>query len=117
MRYSRLAVALVVAGLVALGLSFMGRPGAAATAGAPVAAPEALAKQGLALYRAKGCATCHDHQLNGAPNLAVYAVDPDFVRTWLHDPSAVRPDTLMPTLRLSEAEIEALIAFLLDRNQ
>jgi mono/diheme cytochrome c family protein len=117
MKPSRLAIALVVAGLVALGLSFVGRPGAAATAGAPVVAPEALAEQGRALYRAKGCATCHDHQLNGAPNLAVYAIDPDFVRTWLRDPSAVRPDTLMPTLRLSEAEIDALIAFLVDDSQ
>lgn len=112
MRQSRLAVAILVAGLVVLGLSFVGRPGAAVTAEAPDSPNETLVEEGLALFRAEGCATCHDHQLNGAPNLAVYEVEPVFVRTWLRDPSAVRPGTFMPTLRLSETEIDALIAYL-----
>lgn len=112
MRRSRLAVVLLVAGLVVLGLSFVGRPGTAVTAEAPDSPNEALVQEGLALFRAKGCAACHDHQLNGAPNLAVYQVDPVFVRTWLRDPSAVRPGTNMPTLNLSEREIETLIVYL-----
>jgi hypothetical protein len=37
---------------------------------------------------------------------------PDFLRSWLKDPRAVRPNTQMPDLGLKQAEIEALIAFL-----
>jgi len=48
----------------------------------------------------------------GAPDLTHYQPDPDFVRRWLRDPSAVRPGSNMPNLRLSDDEIEALLAFL-----
>jgi cytochrome c1 len=48
----------------------------------------------------------------GAPDLTHYRPNPAFVRQWLRDPSAVRPGTDMPNLRLSDEEIEALLAFL-----
>jgi cytochrome c1 len=47
-----------------------------------------------------------------APDLTHYQPDPAFVRTWLKDPQAVRPNTAMPNLGLTETEIEALLAFL-----
>lgn len=77
---------------------------------------------GRTLFMIKGCATCHRHDglglaqtwaaNTGAPDLTHYEPDPDFVRRWLRDPSAVRPGTLMPNLNLDEDEIEALITFL-----
>ena len=48
----------------------------------------------------------------GAPDLTHYQPDADFIRTWLKDPQALRPGTMMPNLRLKESEIEALLAFL-----
>jgi cytochrome c2 len=90
--------------------------------------PPDLVAEGRALFRAKGCTTCHRHDAVlqvpsdsmagailgdiGAPNLTDYQPDPDFLRTWLKDPAAVRPGTWMPNLELKEWEIEALIAFL-----
>ena len=87
-----------------------------------------LVAEGRALFRAKGCLTCHRHDAvaqvsadamtiavwgdTGAPNLTNYQPDPDFLRSWLKDPAAVRPGTRMPNLELKEGEIEALIAFL-----
>ena len=133
----RLPVALLVVALGLLALSFVVRPpGGAAIAGprGPMATPTPPpdpAEQGRALFQAKGCATCHRHaglnigrvavtdtvdldlgQALGAPDLTHYTPDPDFVRRWLRDPSAVRPDTAMPNLRLSDDEIEGLLAFL-----
>ena len=101
----------------------------------PTAAPtRSPAEVGRALFGLKGCAACHRHDgleaerlthdgqvvpvnqsmvgANGAPNLTHYQPDPDFVRTWLKDPKAIRPNTLMPDLGLKEHEIEALLAFL-----
>ncbi len=46
------------------------------------------------------------------PNLTSYQPEPVFTQRWLRDPQAVRPDTRMPDLELSDAEIEALITFL-----
>lgn len=91
--------------------SFLGGTALKVTPSSPrmQAAP---ATTGQALFVAKGCASCHDRGLNGAPNLTVYKPDAAFLRRWLADPAAVRPDTLMPDLPLSDAEIDALIAYL-----
>lgn len=75
---------------------------------------------GRALFLAKGCTACHmhsdiSHSVPGpviGPNLTNYQVDPNFVRQWLHDPQSIRPNTQMPNLGLSEADIDALIIFL-----
>jgi mono/diheme cytochrome c family protein len=88
----------------------------------PARTPEDQIAYGAALFVAKGCAVCHAHSradfdpfstINSGPDLGPYTSDPDFLRAWLHDPSAVEPNTAMPTLGLDDAEIEALIAFLL----
>lgn len=122
------AVALLVLSLVDWG----GAAGATAPATLPPATPsQTPAEVGRALFQAKGCTSCHRHDGVavarvaaggaddapalaglGAPDLTHYQPDPNFVRRWLHDPRAVRPGTAMPNLRLSDADIEALLAFL-----
>lgn len=81
-----------------------------------------LAEHGRTLFMLKGCASCHTYvpitgdRLSVGPNLTHYVPDSEFVRSWLRDPAAVRPETRMPDLDLSEEEIDALIAFLLFGN-
>ena len=130
---SKLPVALLVIALLLLALSFVarwpaGEVGQRVAAPTPTSAPAAL---GRALFQAKGCTTCHQLEglaigriegdspfdldlgtVMGVPDLTHYRPDPTFVRPWLRDPSAVRPGTDMPNLRLSDEEIEALLAFL-----
>jgi cytochrome c oxidase subunit 2 len=94
--------------------------------------PATSADAGRTLFLTKGCSSCHQHEgLNlarvsavggqtvaeilgelGAPDLTHYQPNPDFVREWLQDPAAIRPNTAMPDLGLTEDEIEALLAFL-----
>ena len=81
---------------------------------------------GQALFVAKGCVTCHanrrieqryvDIQVDFGPDLTQFSAAPEYLRVWLKDPAAVRPDTEMPGLELDEGEIEALIAFLNDAS-
>ena len=120
----KLSIALAAAGLALVVLSAL--PGAAAptqavaTSVPPAAVETADAAYGKALFLAKGCATCHHHGAvagSGAfaeemPDLTTYRWNADYLRSWLKDPSAVKPGTYMPTLGLKQDEIEALIAFL-----
>jgi len=112
----RLRIAAVVLGLVLVlgGLSWVMR------------LPDVLAAQsvdevayGQALFAAKGCATCHLHSAltniwstESGPNLSNYTNTPEYLRTWLKDPQAIKPNTQMPNLALKAHEIEALAAFL-----
>lgn len=83
--------------------------------------PTASAEMGQILFQAKGCVSCHQHdkvnyqgtRTNIGPNLTQRDVSAEFLRIWLHNPADVRPETFMPNLGLSDAEIESLIAFLL----
>jgi cytochrome c2 len=87
--------------------------------------PAQLAALGKDLFVAKGCWTCHSHQAisrsgqfsdaNGAvsaPSLTTPKFDATYLRVWLKDPKAVKPNTAMPNLNLKKTEIEALTAFL-----
>jgi cytochrome c2 len=116
------AVALALTALAAGGVAAFAWPNVPQTAvpepqPASIAAP---AEMGEILFVAKGCIICHQHadittaQNVGpvGPNLTNYVAGPDFLRLWLADPSAVRPNTRMPNLALQADEIEALIAFL-----
>ncbi|GAC1547286.1 MAG: hypothetical protein NVS2B7_22930 [Herpetosiphon sp.] len=95
--------------------------GRTATAGPPPA-PTALppsAEAGAILFRDKGCVTCHRASIEGTsgmvpigPDLTAYTNEPAMLRRWLADPPAVKPNTAMPNLHLSSAEIDDLIAFL-----
>lgn len=129
----RQGVALGILILAALPLAvFLGPSlisGAADSAQKPTQAaatdPDPDAEYGRALFIAKGCPGCHQHSRVSlsvpgpviGPNLTDYHADASFVRSWLRDPQAVRPDTSMPDLDLSETEIEALIAFLNKNTQ
>ena len=94
-------------------------------AAVPIAAPttEPSLPDGAALFVAKGCSSCHQHEdfndeaidifWGEAPDLSNYQGTAEFLRSWLKDPSAVRAGAKMPNLYLRETEIEALITFLL----
>ena len=101
---------LLLAGVAEVAMQRTGQPGA-----------ETTIKHGEALFRTKGCMTCHAHsgfeqppdwEASFGPDLTAYRNDPAFLRRWLAEPSAVRADTRMPDLELAAPEIEALIAFL-----
>ena len=89
----------------------------ATTQGVPATTPGGAAL-GKTLFVAKGCVNCHAHRdFTAAPEsfgpvLSNYQPNAEYVRRWLRDPAAIKPATQMPNLRLSEAEIEALIAYL-----
>ncbi len=88
------------------------------------AVPVDQAALGKALFSAKGCVMCHQHaEVNKgqnvfwfgdtpAPDLTVNKFSADYLRSWLKDPAAIKPNTPMPSLNLQPDEIEALIAFL-----
>lgn len=88
----------------------------------PVAKDKLLAlggaKAGEALITAYECFACH--KVAGQPGRAIYPDlttlkqrrDPDWEKTWLKDPAAVKPGTFMPNFRLSAEEIEAIVAYL-----
>ncbi len=85
-----------------------------------IAAAQPLANHGSELFVAKGCASCHVHSAvtvawnaEVGPELSDYDKSATELRRWLADPAAVKPNTQMPNLQLSAAEIDALAAFLL----
>ena len=119
-------------GLVLVGLA-LGGTGVAVAANAP--APETVPltspptpspARGADLFLAKGCIVCHTHeavadrysgpQTNVGPELTDLALPADYLHTWLRDPAAVKPNTEMPNLELGEAEIESLVAFLMESD-
>lgn len=107
--------------LFALGLLLVAacavRPEAAAPT--PIPTPTAV-ERGQALFVNKGCVTCHENAAVGyegtiigvGPNLTTYTASEEFLKTWLKDPRALRPRTEMPNLKLTEIEINDLIAFI-----
>ena len=81
---------------------------------------------GQQLFVAKGCITCHMNakvpnssdywtiNMEGATNtnLTNFSASPEILRIRLKNPQDAKSDTQMPNLGLSDAEIEALIAFI-----
>jgi mono/diheme cytochrome c family protein len=120
-RRRRLGLALGLMGALLLLPAFVSLPAPAqpATAAVPTETRSA-AEIGADLFQSKGCIACHQHDAIAVveegghigPNLSHYQPDPPFVRAWLRDPAAVRPETQMPNLGLNDEEIEALLAFL-----
>jgi cytochrome c oxidase subunit 2 len=93
----------------------------------PTPAPNTAAATGLNLFQTAGCAGCHT--VNGisagavGPNLThlesrdvfaggIFALTTNNLRTWLRNPPAVKPGSVMPNLHLSEEAITSLIAYL-----
>lgn len=103
-----------------LGWLSMGTPLPSAVAAQPIA----TVAYGQALFVAKGCNTCHLHadalntwSTESGPNLTNYQKNADYLRVWLKDPQATKPNTEMPNLMLKENEIEMLAAFLTQGQQ
>lgn len=88
------------------------------------------AGDGKKLFVAKGCTACHvapgipEAVGTIGPSLAGVAGRPTIaggklqtnaenIKTWLKDPPAVKSDTQMPSLALTDAEIEALTQLML----
>jgi len=129
-RRSRFAMALTVVCLLVGIWSFVVAPTipkveaqSQSSSDAEIEVPSVLqAEVGQQLFVAKGCVTCHVNNklelvsasgiVGGAPDLTNYSASPDALRSWLKDPVSVKPTTWMPNLHLSDAEIEALIAFI-----
>jgi len=127
---TKLSVVLAIIGLALLLVSSLPAPSAISVAQAPpTAAPPADAAgaasetevaYGKALFLAKGCVSCHHHAAiagsgafsEGNPDLTTFRWSAEYLRTWLQNPAAVKPNTYMPNLGLKRDEIEALIAFL-----
>ncbi len=130
-RKSRLAVALTALCLtVGVGSFVAGSAVPAVEAGSEspvqVASDESISQVELGeqLFVAKGCITCHTNakvsnnsdywtiNAEGATNLTNFSASPEILRIRLRNPKDAKSDTQMPNLGLSDAEIEALIAFI-----
>jgi cytochrome c oxidase subunit II len=96
------------------------QPPASPPAGTPAAS-------GAQIFQDKGCAGCHTIQGvsdgNVGPNLthvasrgtiagSVLENTAENLHTWLQDPPAVKPGSIMPNLHLTPQEIDALVAYL-----
>ena len=129
-RKSRLAIALTVICLVVGVGSFVTESAVPAVEAQSKSSPKGLSETSVSqvelgeqVFVAKGCITCHVnskvtrtldymHIGMGAPNLTNFSASPEALRLRLKDPASVKSDTQMPNLDLSDAEIEALIAFI-----
>jgi len=128
-RKARWAAIIVMIGLLVSGVGFAwsvrSRPDAKTEA--QVESPTSFLSQvelGHNLFIAKGCMVCHSHIATNSfrefgvdigPDLSNIVLSPDYLRLWLKNPSAVKSTAKMPNLELSDAEIEALIAFINDK--
>jgi mono/diheme cytochrome c family protein len=110
--------------LVAALVGTVGFASARGPAAAPAVAPAYTPAQlGQRLFIAKGCVVCHNHEavaearknfdgFEVGPNLTHFSTSADYLAKWLDDPKAVKPQTEMPKLDLSDEEIGALAAFI-----
>lgn len=93
--------------------------------------PEPLAARGRDIFERAGCPNCH--QVEGAfprhpmpmvgPDLthfasrrtfaaATFPMEEQWVRRWIRDPQALKPGVRMPPLKISDDELDALVAYL-----
>jgi cytochrome c oxidase subunit 2 len=95
----------------------------------PIAqASQTAAQKGAQVFAARTCANCHavnggDKAPNVGPNLAHLASrttlgagiinnTPQELAIWLKNPQAIKPESLMPNLYLTDDEVQALVAYL-----
>lgn len=77
----------------------------------------ALVDRGRMVFRDQGCYGCHTAERMGTPigpdlsRIGAKRNETDLAR-WLRDPSTHRPSAHMPKLQLTEAEVQALTAYL-----
>lgn len=73
---------------------------------------------GEEVVKSVGCLACHSVGGLGsdfAPELDNVGskVTPNFLRQWISDPKSYDPDTAMPSLRLTESEVDDAVAYLM----
>lgn len=83
----------------------------------------ALAQSGEELYQTRGCASCHEMQVAGCPDLTllkedgkvagVLGLSPENLSRWLENPQEVKPGTAMPPSGLDEGQRMELANWLL----
>jgi cytochrome c551/c552 len=106
---------------------FAGASGAISSIKIRAIEPDALVpaltatERGQRLFTAKGCVTCHVHSAahgqsisSGAPELTSKRYQPEYLKQLLANPPAPRQTggLAMPDLKLRDAEIASLVAFL-----
>ncbi|NTU63323.1 MAG: cytochrome c [Chloroflexi bacterium] len=76
--------------------------------------PIASGAQLVDRYECRKCHRIGDSGALKAPELTSVAqrLDEKTLRTWLENPQAIKGNTAMPNFRLSDSEIEALLAYL-----
>lgn len=77
-----------------------------------------MVDNGAKLYTAKGCLACHKIGAVGAPigpdlTKAGSRLKEGWIYNWIKEPKAYLPKTIMPDLKLSDAEARAITAYLL----
>lgn len=127
---ARWATAFVAVGVLVSGVGFVSAASQPKTDTQPEAQVEtsmpsvSQVELGRNLFIAKGCMMCHSHNatnkirefgIDMGPDLTNFTASPEYLRVWLKDPSAAKSTAKMPTLGLSDSEIEALIAFINDK--
>jgi mono/diheme cytochrome c family protein len=77
----------------------------------------AVVERGEAAFKNNGCYGCHLIGKFGTPigpelTQVGRKYPPDYLARWLRDPSLQRPSAHMPALELTEADVQALAAYL-----
>ena len=77
----------------------------------------ALVARGQSVFKDEGCYGCHTVGKTGtpiAPDLSRIGAKHDqaYLGAWLRDPAQQKPRQHMPKLKLTEAEVQALTAYL-----
>ena len=77
----------------------------------------ALVARGQSVFKDQGCYGCHTVGKTGtpiAPDLSRIGAKHDevYLGKWLRDPAQQKPRQHMPKLKLTEAEVQALTAYL-----
>jgi cytochrome c551/c552 len=86
----------------------------------------AFAQSGEELYNTRGCASCHEQQIAGCPDLTalkqdgkvagVLDVTPENISKWLENPQEVKPGTAMPPSGLNEEQRMELAKWLINEK-
>jgi cytochrome c2 len=85
-----------------------------------------FAQSGEELYNTRGCASCHEMQVAGCPDLTalkeddkvagVLDVTPENISKWLENPQEVKPGTAMPPSGLNEEQRLKLANWLINEK-
>ena len=85
--------------------------------GSSLAAEESTVAQGKRLFTQQGCYGCHMIDKYGTPIATDLSdvgakYDRAYLTRWLKDPASQKPTAHMPKIALTEAEVQALAAYL-----